>query len=134
MSPNTTPQPLLGAALGGLIVKGVSDYVLREVFQDILHRNEVPVPATKVPATAEAMVEEVKKPKEAPKAAIVPIKSRWASKINWVAAPGAVLAILTVFGLDLEPETREAILAFLSTGVPAIILLLRNFGVQSANK
>lgn len=62
--------------------------------------------------------------------AVVGVKSSWLSKINWVAVPAAIVAIGTVFGLDIpQDKLRDAfdILGLASSGLFGGIAVLRTF-------
>lgn len=41
----------------------------------------------------------------------VPVKSSWASKINWTQAVALAASVAVVFGVPVEPETQVAIIA-----------------------
>ena len=43
----------------------------------------------------------------------VQVRSAWASKINWTQAISFLAMMLTMFGIDLDPETQAQILAFI---------------------
>lgn len=43
--------------------------------------------------------------------ALVPVRSSWASKINWTAIGGAVMTLVTTNALGLEPQTQVKVLA-----------------------
>lgn len=45
-------------------------------------------------------------PEGNPTRAIVPVKSAWFSKINWLQAAGAATAIVTAFQLDIPMEYK----------------------------
>ncbi len=43
--------------------------------------------------------------------ALVPVRSSWASKINWTAIGGAVMTLVTTNALGLEAQTQVKVLA-----------------------
>ncbi|WP_068087419.1 hypothetical protein [Polycladidibacter stylochi] len=54
---------------------------------------------------------------------MTPTKSAWASKINWTATIGALAAVATVFGIDIDPALQAKIAASISavSGVAVVI-------------
>lgn len=62
-------------------------------------------------------------------AAIVPIKSAWASKINWAAGVGLLAALLSIWNIDVSAELQTTIVRVItdivSVIVPALIIILR---------
>ena len=59
------------------------------------------------------------------------IKSAWASKINWTAAATAAISLAAAFGLELDGDTRTAILSVAGITGPALIIVLRTFFTKS---
>lgn len=45
--------------------------------------------------------------------AVVGVKSAWASKINWTQAVALLAMVLAVFGIDMPPDTKVAIVALI---------------------
>lgn len=60
------------------------------------------------------------KPKEEPKTVRVDYKSAFMSKINWTQLVAMLAMLLTYFGIDLDAQTQEAVLA----GIIAITTVL----------
>ena len=44
-----------------------------------------------------------------PETVVVPVKSSFASKINWTQAVGAAGMLLTMYGVNLSPDKQAAI-------------------------
>lgn len=64
----------------------------------------------------------------------VPIKSAWASKINWGALVAAAAMILANFGIDLDEETQNAVLTFIISGLAMYTWFVRTFFTKSLTK
>lgn len=88
--------------------------VLVEGLQNVLAKPQVKtVAAVDVP---QATVEIKAQVDASPTIALVPVKSTWASKINWTAFIGLATMLATTFGLDLDPDVLKAAIA----GIAAI--------------
>lgn len=51
--------------------------------------------------------------------AVVPVKSSWASKINWTQAVAMGASVAVIFGVDVPPEQQVAIVAVIQ-GVQSV--------------
>ena len=63
--------------------------------------------------------------------ATVPVKSSWASKINWTQALAASGMLLTMFGIDLDAKTQADILAGIVGAQAFLTWLMRTFFTSS---
>ena len=66
-------------------------------------------------------------PAETPTAAIVPVKSSWASKINWAQFIGLAASVLTVVGIDITPEVQVQVLAVINGIIFVVTWVLRTW-------
>ncbi len=57
----------------------------------------------------------------------VAVKSAWLSKINWTQFVAFIAMLLTMFGIDLPPETQASILAAIVAGSSVITWVLKTF-------
>ena len=60
-----------------------------------------------------------------------PVKSAWASKINWGALIAAGGMILANFGIDLDAETQAAVLSLIIGGSSIWTWIMRTFFTSS---
>jgi hypothetical protein len=58
---------------------------------------------------------------------VVPIKSGWASKINWTQAAGIVASLAAWLGLDISPETMLAVFGGIQAAVGVVTVILRTW-------
>lgn len=65
--------------------------------------------------------------KNSPDIAIVPVKSTWLSKINWVQAAGLASTALAFFGLSLPPEQIVGVIAAIQTVVAVATWIIKTF-------
>jgi len=63
-----------------------------------------------------------------------PIKSAWSSKINWVQAVSLVASLLTFFGLNLDEETKAALVAAINGIAVVVTWFLRTFKTTAITK
>ena len=106
------PMDILGGVIGGMNPAGA---IVGAIVGQVLNRGDVPMHNADVPATARKVAQAVADAVRSDKIAVVPVKSGWASKINWtqVAGPGAstIAVLLGFFGLNLTADqiaTRKA--------------------------
>jgi hypothetical protein len=59
--------------------------------------------------------------------AIVPIKTAWLSKINWVAVGSAVMALAVAFGVNISDADKTAILTAIPVIAGTITWILRTW-------
>lgn len=66
--------------------------------------------------------------------ATVGVKSSLASKINWTALSGAIVAVIAAFGIDLSDEVRTNILTSIPIVGGVVIWILRTWFTKSLTK
>lgn len=59
--------------------------------------------------------------------AVVPVKSAWASKINWTQAIGFVAIAGSWFGLDLDAKTQTEIIGAIALATQAATWIQRTW-------
>ena len=93
----------------------------------VLSRADVPLDNAKVPAT----VAKVQTAMASAGMVAVPVKSGWASKINWtqVAGPGAstIAVLLGFFGLDLKPDAIIGLIMAIQTIQSIVTWIIRQW-------
>ena len=68
-----------------------------------------------------------------PNTVIVPVKSAWSSKVNWLQAAGLVTTFLTgiVGALNLDPVQTAQVTALVGMGTQILTIVARTFFTKS---
>ncbi len=111
------PIDILGGVIGGMNPAGA---IVGAIVGQVLHRSDVPMNNADVPATQKKVAQAVADAVHDSRIAVVPVKSGWLSKINWLQLAGPVATIATAFGLTL---TGDQIIAVFVVGQMAQSLL-----------
>ncbi len=122
---------LNGAAMGMGPVGGIVGAIVGQV----LHRSDVPMNNADVPATVQKVAKAMAAEAKAGGVAVVPVKSGWASKINWtqVAGPGAstIAVLLGFFGLNLTADQIIGLVMAIQTVQSVVTWVIRQWFTSS---
>lgn len=83
--------------------------IVTAVVRNSLDRQDVPIERKDVSAATAVVVKDLKQGLKANKAAIVPVKSAWASKINWTQFAGPLASVAVIFGLNITGDQIVAV-------------------------
>jgi hypothetical protein len=113
----------LGTAIFGVgrgVVSSVADGVAKEVIADALSSNSVQHPAAAATVATQAIA-------ESPNLAIVPVKSAWFSKVNWVAGGLLIVNMFSFFGHPLPDDYADIVTKIFADFSPLLIIVLRTW-------
>ncbi len=130
--PKFNPMDILGGVIGGMNPAGA---IVGAIVGQVLNRGDVPMHNADVPATARKVAQAVADAVHDDKIAIVPVKSGWASKINWtqVAGPGAstIAVLLGFFGLNLTADQIIGLVMAIQTIQSVVTWVIRQWFTSS---
>jgi hypothetical protein len=101
---------------------------LFNIIERVLAKDDVPLQNKDAPHTATKVVNAIE---ASPNVAVVPVKSGWASKINWVQAGGMFASVMAFFGLDVPPDTLAAIIAGIQAAAALVTVVMRTWFTRS---
>jgi hypothetical protein len=102
---------VVGAAMHSNPVAGMVGAIVAETLQ----RPDVPLAKEHVGAAAAKVMDAVAAQAEAGGLTVAPVKSGWASKINWVQFAGPLCSLLAAFGLALKPDELVGLVVAVQT-------------------
>jgi formate-dependent nitrite reductase membrane component NrfD len=108
-------------------LKGVAGAVITETIIRTLDRNDVPVPASEVMETSNKVVDAINEDIAEQKVAIVPVQSEWFSKTVWTQIVGVGLMLLTMFGVDIDPQLQSEIVSAIVAVVGVLTFVLKKW-------
>lgn len=135
MAVKKAPALPVVAALAGVasstILASPAARVVGAIVGKVLARQDVPLPRAAVQETTEKVMEAVHAEVADQKAAIVPVKSGWFSKINWTAAvtpfASVVSMVLAKWQLNFSPEEIIELGGAIQVAGSGLVVLFRQF-------
>lgn len=107
----------LGKVIGGFVAKNM----VKSVVENVLDRNDVPINGKDVAPTAEKVTEALQETLKEQKAAIVPVKSAWKSKVVWLGICGIGMGVATWAESGFSPAARGMFIALVIREVLGIV-------------
>ena len=102
--------------------------LVRTIVERALERNDVQIEMKDVPLATTRVMQAIE---ETPEVAVVPVKSAWASKINWTQAVAFLASMLVIFGIELDAPTQVAIVGGLQGIQAAVTWALKTWFTDS---
>lgn len=124
----------IGAILGAALHANPVADMIGTIVADTLARPDVPLAKEHVGAVAAKVVDAVAAHAEAGGLTVVPVKSGWASKINWVQFAGPACSLLAAFGLDLGPDQLVALVVAVQTVQSIVTWVLRTWFTHAVTR
>lgn len=113
------------------IVGSILSAVLPSIVREVLNRDDVPVKAQDVSTVTTRVVSAIE---ANPTVAVVPVKSSFASKINWTAFVMGILTLGTAFGLPIDDGLKVKLVAVIVPLGSALIVVIKTFYTRSISK
>ena len=117
----------MGALMGAALHANPVASLIGTIVADTLARPDVPLAKEHVGAVAAKVVDAVAAQAEAGGLTLVPIKSGWASKINWVQLAGPACSLLAAFGLNLAPDQLVGFVVAVQSVQSVVTWILRTW-------
>ncbi len=105
--------------------------ILGSVIGRVLNRRDVPMNGADVPATAKKVSQAIADAVHSDGIAVVPVKSGWLSKINWLQLAGPVATIATAFGLTLTGDQIIAVFVVGQLAQSALTFVIKTWFTSS---
>ena len=120
----------LDAAIGVAGMNPVGG-VVGAIVGQVLKRHDVPMDNADVPATVQKVASAMAEQAVTGGIAVVPVKSGWFSKINWVQFAGPVCSVLAAFGLSLKPDELVGLIVAVQTVQSIATWVIRQWFTKS---
>jgi len=117
----------LGALVGAALHANPVASMIGTIVADTLARPDVPLAKEQVGAVAAKVVDAVAAQATAGGLTVVPVKSGWASKINWVQLAGPACSLLAAFGLNLAPDQLVGFVVAVQSVQSVVTWILRTW-------
>ena len=121
---------VMGAALHSNPIAGMVGAIVAET----LRRPDVPIAKEHVGAAAAKVTDAVAVHAAAAGLTVVPVKSGWISKINWVQFAGPACSLLAAFGLDLKPDALVGLVVAVQTVQSIVTWIMRTWFTHAVTR
>ena len=121
---------VMGAAMHGNAVAGMVGAIVAETLQ----HPDVPMAKEHVGAATAKVMDAVAARAEAGGLTVVPVKSGWVSKINWVQFAGPVCSLLAAFGLALKPDELVGLVVAVQTVQSVATWIIRTWFTRAVTR
>jgi hypothetical protein len=126
--PKFNPMDMIGGIVGGMNPAGA---IIGSIVGQVLKQPDVPIANERVPETMNKVAQAVADAVHEDKIAVVPVKSGWGSKINWVQLAAPVATILAAFGLPLTADQIIALFVVGQMGQSVLTFVIRQWFTKS---
>lgn len=108
--------------------------VIAVAINDTMLQRDVPIDNVNVAAAQPKVTNAVMAAINAsPNVSVVPVKSAFTSKVNWVQIVGFLLTLLSVVGIDIDEDTKLQIVVGLSAIIGVVTIVIKTFFTKSIN-